>query len=80
MIPATANPSKTAMIPPLQFSSTAASSAKGADSVFGGAASDGGSMNINYGSGVSQSGDGISPMAIYAALAIAGLFVWKRYK
>jgi hypothetical protein len=68
------------MIPPLNFSGgTAASSAKGGDSTFGGTASDGGSMNINYGNGVSQSGDGLSPMAIYAALAIAGIFVWKRY-
>lgn len=67
-------------LPPLQFSSTAASSAKGADgTLFGSAASDGGSMNINYGSGVSQSGAGLSPIALYAALAIAGFFVWKRY-
>ena len=66
-------------LPPLNLSSTAVSSAKGADSVFGGAASDGGSMNINYGSGVSQSGDGVPVIAVYAALAIAGFFVWKRY-
>ena len=67
-------------IPPLHFSSTAASTAKGADgTLFGGAASDGGSMNINYGSGVSQSGDGVPAIALYAALAIGGFFVWKRY-
>ncbi|MEO6319833.1 MAG: hypothetical protein ABIR56_04150 [Polaromonas sp.] len=63
----------------MSFSSTAASSAKGGDSVFGGTASDGGSMNINFGNGVSQSGDGVSMTAIYAGLAIAGFFVWKRY-
>ena len=65
-------------IPPLQFSSTAASSAKSGDAIFGGPETAGGAMNINYGSGVSQSG-GVSPLAVYVALAMAGLWLWKRY-
>lgn len=68
------------MIPPLQFSSTAASSAKGADSVFGGAASDGGQMNVNYGNGASLGGsEGIPAMVWYVGLAVAGAIAWKRY-
>ena len=64
------------MIPPLSFSASASSSAKSGDATQG-LNSNAGEMNINYGSGVSQGG-GISPMAIYAALAIAAVYVWKR--
>lgn len=66
------------MIPPLHFSNTEQSSAEGGEAVQG-FASDAGSMNINFGNGVSQSGDGVPVIAVYAALAIAGFFVVKKY-
>lgn len=68
------------MIPPLNFSSPANSSAKGGDSVFGGSSPDGGQMNVNYGNGASLGGsEGVPAMVWYAGLAIVGAILWKRF-
>lgn len=41
--------------------------------------SNAGTMNVNYGSGVSQGG--AIPIAVwYLAIAVAGFMLWKNYK
>ena len=65
-------------LPPLNLSLANDSKALGGEATQG-FNSDAGSMNINYGSGVSQSGDGLPVVAVYAALAIAGFFVLKKF-
>lgn len=65
------------MIPPLNFGGGASSSRSGdLMSSFG---SDGGTMNINYGNGVSQGG-AMPPWVWLAAMGIAGLWAWKKYQ
>lgn len=65
---------------PMSLSASASSSAKSGDASQG-FSSTGGDYSVNYGSGVSQSqGGGLPEMVMYAALGLAVMFIWKKYK
>lgn len=71
-------------MPPISGSSSASSSAKGGD-MFSTVGFDHSGFAVNFGSGVSQGvtaggGAGAVPWYMWAAGAVVGFALWKKYK